>query len=773
MTSPNLPIGSSDIPQGAFTPGGLAAVLQDFTKGKYVGQVGARFPGIVPSTPAGSPLSDVSPTGIITGLLGNFLKVISEADPATITKPEDLQDLVIDFFEGLPLVGEVIDLLQAILGEYDGDDEVLLQIKALFGFLRSDGMIDASKLFGELPAVMLQAILSLASGGLLGNVELGQLWRPAAGQERNWFEPFDTVDSIKTDTDPNWFWDGVVGRTAPGSAGCTLDGSEHVQTSEPIEAAPGQPLDLGARLRWDEFTGTGGAAFIFRVLAYNAGDQLLGSQVIGSVTPSGADAPDFEAGMSGTWAPPTNTAYVRGRMECTAAGTGGTVHWDDLWLRKPAQNLPQDWITNLPQDLANLLGWIESLLDNALGGLDLPIVGSLFDKITALGNGLNDFQADTDLTASVLDTLRGDLLSAPASVIGSLPQSLVSGLTGSLSNLLPKTQFDSFLSGLGTSAGTGAGGSTGIPGIDDALDFVGGLFGKADTAQTTATTVNNQVALKAITTGALDGLTLVRTTFTSSGTWTPSAIPSGCTERVKVGAAVIGGGQGGSRAAQTLICSYIKDGSNNSTASYGQGAAPAKGGEGGGYAYEEWDIATTGSSQSVTVGTGGSGASSNDSEGALGGASSFGSLVSSTSGVGSILTPQGFLGSVGAPGAGGEGGVLMGGTNGTSSSGVQRATRGLRGSPSALATGGAGGSSGAGAGSSGGSASSDPLAVSGGGGGGGGGGTTSTFGSAGAGGAGGFPGGGGGGGGQGYSSSGNGNGGNGANGAVYVYEWFR
>ncbi|MGZ9830140.1 hypothetical protein ACXYTP_24815, partial [Tsukamurella ocularis] len=156
----------------------------------------------------------------------------------------------------------------------------------------------------------------------------------------------------------------------------------------------------------------------------------------------------------------------------------------------------------------------------------------------------------------------GQTINGLAALFGSIPQGNVNGLGSALSALLPKNLFDQFLGGLGNSASTGAGGSTGIPGVDDALNLVGGLFGKAQNAQTSANSAQSQIELKVITTGALDGLTLVRTPFTSNGTWTPSAIPAGCTTRVKVGAAVIGGGQGGSRAAQTLVCSYIRDGSS-------------------------------------------------------------------------------------------------------------------------------------------------------------------------------------------------------------------
>ncbi|WP_051159106.1 glycine-rich domain-containing protein [Tsukamurella sp. 1534] len=677
MTTPG---GVPNLPLGALTPENIVSRVEDMTGGAMRSRAAERFPSIMGGSSGGTPLSDFTPFGILTRIWAEFNSAVANADPADINGPEDLPELLLEFIENLPVVGEFVGLLEAILGTYDGDDPTLLQIQALFGFLRSDGMIDASKLFGELPAVMLQAILSLASGGLLGNVELGQLWRPAAGEERNWLEPFDTVDSIKTDTDPNWSWDGVAGRTAPGSAKCTLDGSEHVQTSEPIEAAPGQTLDIGARLRWDDFTGTGGAAFILRVLAYNAGDQLLGSQVIGSVTPSGADAPDFEAGMSGTWAPPTNTAYVRVRMECTAAGTGGTVHWDDLWLRKPAQNLPQEWVAGLVEDLGNLFGWIEAWVQHGLNALGIPIVGDLFSQITDLANGFGGLQTDSDATRADLDDLVGGLLSDPVSVIGEIPQSLVGGLPTALGNLLPKADWTTFLTGLGNSAGTGAGGSTGFPDMDDALDWIGNLFGKADNAQTSATAAHTTAKNAAASSLALMQLEegewkLTKQQWTpGTYTWTVNKTPSAGYEIIGYDLITVAGGDSGS------VPRLRTEG--------------PPGGLGGGYRRKRIPLADMPNSVTVEVGAGGP-AKTSSGRGNPGGVTRFVGLCESPQPGQSVIdTIFGDTPCADRPGRGGDGGGIQ--TYETSSgSDAYNAYSGQDGENSLEAQGGALGAAGA------------------------------------------------------------------------------
>lgn len=752
MTTPG---GVTNLPTGALTLETMQARLQDMSGGAMRSRASERFPSIMGGSSGGTPLSDFTPFGILTRIWAEFNSAVANADPADINGPDDLPELLLSFIENLPVIGEFVGLLEAILGTYDGDDEVLLRIQALFGFLRPDGKLDASFLFGELPQVMLRAILSLATGGLLGNVELGQLWRPAAGQEKNWLEPFDSPESIKTDTDPNWSHDATVGRTAPGSAKCTLDGAEHVQTSEAIEAAPGQPLDIGGKLRWDNFTGTGGPAFVLRTLAYNAGDQLLGSQQIGVVTPSTANAADFEAGMAGSWAPPANTAYVRVRMECTTAATGGTVNWDDLWLRKPAQNLPQAWISGLVEDLGNLFGWLETWIQHGLNALGIPIVGDFFQQITDLADGFGSWQAQTDGTQADLDDLLSGLLTDPVSVIGEIPKALIGGLDDALELLLPKTDWTKFLTGFTAAGNNGTAPSTGIPALDGLINSFLGVRSTATGAQDTAANVQGTVQVQAVTVGTVDGLTVVRTPITSTQTWNRSAVPAGCTERVKTGVGLVAAGQGGGRG-------YGITG--DSTKGYSsKGGTP---GVGGGYVYAEFSPDEVGASQTVTIGAGGAGSTTRGANGAYGGSTSFGSLLAIASGAGGgIVTSIGAVYGAGSAGNGGAGGDLV----------ADASSAGQQGFPAYRVQGGASGANAGGTGGNGQDAPTSDDILSGGSGGGGGGADTNTvFRAGGPGGNGGIPGGGGGGGGGGGNgSAAGGNGGNGGRGEALITEYFR
>ncbi|MGX9297477.1 hypothetical protein [Tsukamurella paurometabola] len=732
MTSPNLPIGSSDIPQGAFTHTGIAGVLQDYSAGKYRSTVGGRFPSIVGGTPAGSPLSAITPVGIITGILSEFMRVVSNSTSHDISHPADLDDLIHDFFQGLPLVGQFVDLLDAIFGTYDGDDPVLLQIKALFAFLRPDGKIDAGKLFGELPQHILGVITALVSKFTGGLIELGQLKRPEPGQERNWLESFDKPESVPAGD--GFEHDATVGRTRLGSAKLTFDGAEHVRTSDPIEVAAGQPLDIGGYVRFDGYTGTGGPAVALRVLAYNSGDQLIGSQQIGTVTPSGATSADFETVMQASWTAPANTAYVYVRMEGLAAGTAGTAHFDDLWLRMPAQSLPQQWVEGLTSALSNLgdgisdaWNFVQNVIDKFMNGRG--ILGSLFS--------LSHFETEV---AKVF---------GPGS---NIPKNLIDGLDDALDLLLPKTDWSKFLTGFTAAGNNGTAPSTGIPALDGLINAFLGVRTKATDANDTASTVQGTVQVQAVTVGVVDGLTVVRTPITSTQTWTRAAIPAGCTERVKTGVGLVASGQGGGRGTPR---------SGNDPYS-GMGGA---GGAGGGYVYAEFTPDEVGTSQLVTIGAGGAGATSMSTSGAFGGMTSFGSLLSIASGAGGgIPTSVGVVYGAGSAGDGGDGGNLV-------SNGQQPGKQGGR---AYLVQGGAAGGTNGGNGGAGQNAPTGDDVLSGGSGGGGGGSDGANFGdSGGRGGDGGIPGGGGGGGGGGGYGGNPGNGGNGGRGEALIEEFFR
>jgi hypothetical protein len=121
-------------------------------------------------------------------------------------------------------------------------------------------------------------------------------------------------------------------------------------------------------------------------------------------------------------------------------------------------------------------------------------------------------------------------------------------------------------------------------------------------------------------------------TFTSSGTYTPTAGMISC-----IVEAVGGGGAGG--------------GSNNSVSGWGGGA----GGGSAGYSRGTFSAAAIGASQTVTIGSGGIGV--NASTGGNGGNTTFGALLTANGGHG------------GAAGAGSSFGIAAGGVGGTASGG--------------------------------------------------------------------------------------------------------
>lgn len=120
MTTPSLPWDSTDpadLPQGAAYPGSaFGTLLQNPSVGKFANLGGGRFPSVFFSQPAGSPLNPSMPLGFITDLFAKFASFVAQADPATITKPQDLQGLITDFVTGLPLsaLGDASNPLEQI-----------------------------------------------------------------------------------------------------------------------------------------------------------------------------------------------------------------------------------------------------------------------------------------------------------------------------------------------------------------------------------------------------------------------------------------------------------------------------------------------------------------------------------------------------------------------------------------------------------------------------------------------------------------------------------
>ena len=592
---------------------------------------------------------------------------------------ESVVQIIIDNIERIPLIGPVVSGLSELLGLADGGalidllqglvtldprtfldglsgmfgggaglglPAVLSGLSTMFGGLRGDGFFDASKLFGALPTGIMNTIRGLFSF-LGGNVELGQLIRATPGLEKNWLPPFDTAESIKADE--WWSWNGTVGRTKPGSAECILDGAEHVQTSDPIDVVPDQQLSLGGYLRWANFTGTGAPAFILRVLAFDAGDQLIGSQQIGAVTPSVATSTNFETMMAASWTAPANAAYVRVRMECTAAATGGTVNWDDLWLRKPAQNLPQEWINGLVSKLSNLTAGIADAWNFAQNIID------------TIMNGFGQFGSGFTLTHLLTQ-------------LGNIPQNAIAGLGGVLGGLLPKTDWTSFLNGFKAAGNNGTAPSTGSSLLDEVINSFLGVRTTAHTAQTTATNA------------AVSALPLMQTEEgewkLTKQQWTPGTYTWNVDKTPSAGYEIVG---------YDLIS--VAGGDSGGTA--GLRTEGARGGLGGGYRRKRIPIADMPNTVTVVVGSGGA-AKSGAGRGNAGSPTRFTGLCESPlAGKTVIDTLFGDVPCADGPGRGGDsGGVIQ--TTDSGGSTTYTATNGQDGENSLEGQGGALGTSGSG-----------------------------------------------------------------------------
>jgi hypothetical protein len=130
------PGGVPNLPPGALTVDNLEVQLQDTSAPAVRNRAAARMPGLFNNSNGGNPASDLTPFGILTKIFAAFNSSVANADPNDIQGPEDLPGLLWEFIENLPVIGELVGLGEAILGNYDGDDAVLLAIQDIFQPIR-------------------------------------------------------------------------------------------------------------------------------------------------------------------------------------------------------------------------------------------------------------------------------------------------------------------------------------------------------------------------------------------------------------------------------------------------------------------------------------------------------------------------------------------------------------------------------------------------------------------------------------------------------------
>jgi hypothetical protein len=144
------PGGVPNLPHGALTLDTLASKTQDMSGTAMKNRAVERFPSIFDTSTGLSPASDFTPFGILTSIWAQVNSLIANADPADVQGPDDIPQLVLDFIEGLPFVGQFVSLLAAILGTYDGDDTTLLTVQEIFAPIRALISLDLPNAFTEL-----------------------------------------------------------------------------------------------------------------------------------------------------------------------------------------------------------------------------------------------------------------------------------------------------------------------------------------------------------------------------------------------------------------------------------------------------------------------------------------------------------------------------------------------------------------------------------------------------------------------------------------------
>ncbi|OMB90306.1 hypothetical protein A5741_12045 [Mycolicibacterium conceptionense] len=385
--------------------------------------------------------------GIDLTKFGDFIEFITDAISPVIQQ----LTAVINFINGVVAVlgydgGDVVNSpLPALLQPFENLISFLANIN-LFG----DDFNPAAAVEQFVNAMLLPLNLLLGPNSPLNALNIfGRISLPQFGggvpimalttAVPNELEPF-TATSVPTS-------DGWSYNAAEDAAQVICDGSLKTLylRSGVIKVEEGQPLDTSIEVKYSGITSGAGQTirYVLETFTTDNGSGTPTPVIVGAVTnPSGTITTSVTLGDA-SWDIPTGVKSVRPALVADESITAGTVYWKNI--PELYKKLDPVFAGGLPAVLNNLGDWIETLVDQLLGALGLPALGSLFDKIMDLGDEIEGWFDDTLNTASDLAGLIGDLLSNPASVIGTLTQSMVSGL-GDLNTLV--NQIRDILAGL-------------------------------------------------------------------------------------------------------------------------------------------------------------------------------------------------------------------------------------------------------------------------------------------------------------------------------------
>lgn len=277
---------------------------------------------------------------------------------------------------------------------------------------------------------------------------------------------------IAESTGGDWTFD-ADGFGPRGSVSAVADGDSIVLVSPfVVPVSPGQQLHLSWPVRWTGLAGAGTLVRLELITGTGTGGSGGGAVlpvslpfVVGSGAGSGGGGAgavtlDDSEGtgtsgwveLAGDWTVPADVTGVRARLRISTAATAGTVWADGLPVLRVTGDIEQTWVRGLVPDLSGLFDWLQELVNRLLLAMGLPPSGGLLTRINTLGDEISDWLDRTEeAAAALLDKLGLDdwhdwltatwddfldaLQTNPVSVLGMIPQALVSGLELAISTV--------------------------------------------------------------------------------------------------------------------------------------------------------------------------------------------------------------------------------------------------------------------------------------------------------------------------------------------------
>ncbi|QFP94647.1 minor tail protein [Mycobacterium phage LilMcDreamy] len=189
---------------------------------------------------------------------------------------------------------------------------------------------------------------------------------------------------------PDWDYDEADGRSAPGSAYTTADGTTHTLHSNPIEVEATDSLDFEVYVKWVGLT-AGPNSIQLAVSAYREDDVLIDNapQVLASVANATGTAANWGTKLSASnWPVPDDAAYVVVELTVAATATAGFVKFDDAVARKVGA-FPTSYVSGLVGALQTAANNLQGLLNNIWSGVTRQLIDGnkgLPDIFDVLGN---------------------------------------------------------------------------------------------------------------------------------------------------------------------------------------------------------------------------------------------------------------------------------------------------------------------------------------------------------------------------------------------------